>query len=56
MPSAKLRRMDTPLLQSALIEYFAPWVQALGLKVQSADTDGVVCGQAMMAAAGFVRR
>lgn len=59
--------MDNQLLQSALAEYFAPWVQALGLQVQSASVDGVlvrlpqqaqlarvggmVCGQAMMAAA-----
>ena len=59
--------MDKAILQSALAEYFAPWVQALGLKVESFDADsvtlrlpqnaelsrvgGMLCGQAMMAAA-----
>ena len=59
--------MDHDSLQSALTEYFAPWVQALGLKVESRDAEGIVlrlpqngdlsrvggmlCGQAMMAAA-----
>ena len=59
--------MDKTLLQSALAEYFAPWVQALGLKVEGFDADSVtlrlpqnaelsrvgdmLCGQAMMAAA-----
>ena len=59
--------METNKLQSALVEYFAPWVQALALEVQSSDGDGVtvrlpqqaqlarvggmLCGQAMMAAA-----
>ena len=59
--------MDIPTLQSALPAYFAPWVQALGLRVESfaADsvtlrlprgdqlsrTGGMLCGQAMMAAA-----
>ncbi len=59
--------MNTETLQSALPEYFAPWVQALGLKVDSFDAQcvtlrlpqnpalsrvgGMVCGQAMMAAA-----
>jgi uncharacterized protein (TIGR00369 family) len=59
--------MDTKLLQSALAEYFAPWVQALGLKVEAFEGDsvtlrlpqndqlsrvgGMLCGQAMMAAA-----
>ena len=59
--------MDQLTLQSALPEYFAPWVQALGLKVESFDADsvtarlpqdaqlsrvgGMLCGQAMMAAA-----
>lgn len=54
-------------LQGALAEYFAPWVQALGLKVDGFDGDSVtlrlpqsdqlsrvgsmLCGQAMMAAA-----
>ena len=27
--------MKEELLQSALAEYFAPWVQSLGLKVES---------------------
>jgi uncharacterized protein (TIGR00369 family) len=59
--------MDKDLLQSALAEYFAPWVQALGLRVEGFDADsvtlrlpcdpllsragGMLCGQAMMAAA-----
>jgi uncharacterized protein (TIGR00369 family) len=59
--------MNHDTLQSALAEYFAPWVQALGLRVESFDTDsvtlrlpyseqlsrvgGMLCGQAMMAAA-----
>jgi uncharacterized protein (TIGR00369 family) len=59
--------MDKEVLQSALAEYFAPWVQALGLKVDGFDADsvtlrlpqntqlsrvgGMLCGQAMMAAA-----
>jgi uncharacterized protein (TIGR00369 family) len=54
-------------LQSALAEYFAPWVQELGLRVQSGEAGavilrlpqnaalsrvgGMLCGQAMMAAA-----
>jgi uncharacterized protein (TIGR00369 family) len=59
--------MDNAPLQAALAEYFAPWVQALGLTVEgSADgavtlrlpqndqlsrVGGMLCGQAMMAAA-----
>lgn len=59
--------MDISHLQAALATYFAPWVQALGLTVEEADDAGVlvrlpmqlqlareggmVCGQAMMAAA-----
>ena len=59
--------METQTLQSALGEYFAPWVQALALQVESFDADsvtarlpqsgelsrvgGMLCGQAMMAAA-----
>jgi len=59
--------MDKAILQAALAEYFAPWVQALGLKVEAFDADsvtlrlpqdpqlsrvgGMLCGQAMMAAA-----
>jgi uncharacterized protein (TIGR00369 family) len=54
-------------LQEALAEYFAPWVQALGLRVESFETGvatlrlpqsgqlsrvgGMLCGQAMMSAA-----
>jgi uncharacterized protein (TIGR00369 family) len=54
-------------LQPALAEYFAPWVQALNLQVDGVDADsvtlrlpqsdqlsrvgGMLCGQAMMAAA-----
>ncbi|MCC2674224.1 MAG: phenylacetic acid degradation protein [Ramlibacter sp.] len=59
--------MDKQTLQAALPEYFAPWVQALGLAVEGFDGDsvtlrlpqnaelsrvgGMLCGQAMMAAA-----
>ena len=59
--------MDQDTLQGALPEYFAPWVQALGLQVEDFDADSVtlrlpqdpqlsrvgnmLCGQAMMAAA-----
>jgi uncharacterized protein (TIGR00369 family) len=59
--------MNTETLQAALPDYFAPWVQALGLQVESFDDQGVtlrlpqnpalsrvgdmLCGQAMMAAA-----
>ncbi len=59
--------MKLELLQAALAEYFAPWVQALDLQVHGFDTDsvtlrlprneqlarvgGMLCGQAMMAAA-----
>lgn len=59
--------METQVLQAALAEYFAPWVQALGLRVETFDegsvtlrlprsealsrVGGMLCGQAMMAAA-----
>ena len=59
--------MDQATLQGALPEYFAPWVQALGLQVEAFDPDSVtlrlpqkaqlsrvgdmLCGQALMAAA-----
>ncbi|MBX3659696.1 MAG: PaaI family thioesterase [Ramlibacter sp.] len=59
--------MSRERLQSALTEYFAPWVQALSLQVEAFDADsvtlrlpqsdqlsrvgGMLCGQAMMAAA-----
>ena len=59
--------MDRETLQGALPEYFAPWVQALGLRVEAFDGESVtlrlpqdpqlsrvgdmLCGQAMMAAA-----
>ena len=59
--------MRRELLQSGIAEYFAPWVQALALQVESFDADsvtlrlpqdpqlsrigGMLCGQAMMAAA-----
>ena len=59
--------MTTDTLQQALADLFAPWVQALNLKVERLDTDsvtlrlpqsdqlsrvgGMLCGQAMMAAA-----
>jgi uncharacterized protein (TIGR00369 family) len=57
----------TDLFKTALEEFFAPWVQELALKVESYDADsvtlrlpqnselsrvgGMLCGQAMMAAA-----
>ena len=59
--------MDIQTLQAALPEYFAPWVQALQLRVESSEASrvslrmpaspelcrvgGMVCGQALMAAA-----
>ena len=59
--------MTIQTLQAALPAYFAPWVQALGLQVDAFDSQsvtlrlpqntqlsrigGMVCGQAMMAAA-----
>lgn len=59
--------MNAEKLQAALPEYFAPWVPALGLRVEAFDGQGVtlrlpqnpalsrvgdmLCGQAMMAAA-----
>ena len=59
--------LTTDTLQACLNDWFAPWVQALGLRVESFQTDevvlrlprndqlarigGMVCGQAQMAAA-----
>lgn len=59
--------VDTAHLQAALAEYFAPWVQDLALQVEAHETGavtlrlphrpalsrvgGMLCGQAMMAAA-----
>ena len=59
--------MTEGLLSAALADYFAPWVQSLGLRVEGFDTGsvtlrlpqsdqlarigGILCGQAMMAAA-----
>ena len=59
--------MDHTTLDGALAEYFAPWVQELGLRAETLDADsvtlrlpqsdrlsrvgGMLCGQAMMAAA-----
>lgn len=58
---------DEARLQAALPEYFAPWIQALGLRVEAgagsavtlrlpqsdqlSRVGGMLCGQAMMAAA-----
>ena len=58
--------MNAEILQAALADYFAPWVQALHLTDESVETDrvtlrlphsdqlsrvgGMLCGQAMMAA------
>ena len=36
--------MDKDTLQGALPEYFAPWVQALGLRVEGFDADSVTMG------------
>ncbi len=65
--STDMSTMDTQTLRSALAEYFAPWVQTLGLQVDSFEAGsvtlrlpqntqlsrvgGMLCGQAMMAAA-----
>ena len=62
-----MRTITTDTLQQSLTELFAPWVQALNLKVERIDADsvtlrlpqgdqlsrvgGMLCGQAMMAAA-----
>ncbi len=59
--------MNTDTLNAALAEYFAPWVQALNLRVESfgegrvtlrlpqsdqlSRVGGMLCGQAMMSAA-----
>jgi len=59
--------MNTDILNAALADLFAPWVQALGLRAESftegsvtlrlpqsaqlSRTGGMLCGQAMMAAA-----
>lgn len=59
--------MNTSFIQAALQEYFAPWVQDLGLRVESlgestvtlrlplsdklSRVGGMLCGQAMMAGA-----
>ena len=59
--------LTTDTLQACLADWFAPWVQALGLRVERFQTDevvlrlpqndqlarigGMVCGQALMAAA-----
>ena len=59
--------MSTQLLDAALCEWFAPWVQALGLRIESfgdgkvtlrlpqnnqlCRIGGMVCGQALMSAA-----
>jgi uncharacterized protein (TIGR00369 family) len=59
--------MNPETLQAALREYFAPWVQALNLRVEASEASqvtlrlpqsdqlsrigGMLCGQAMMAAA-----
>lgn len=59
--------VDAHTLDAALAEYFAPWVQALGLRAENVEADsvtlrlpqnaqlarhgGMLCGQAMMAAA-----
>jgi uncharacterized protein (TIGR00369 family) len=64
---ATLEPMTLDQLQAALPAYFAPWVQALGLAAEPFDADsvtlrlpqsaqlsrsgGMLCGQAMMAAA-----
>lgn len=65
--SDTLNPVTTEQLQQALADLFAPWVQALGLQVESVGSSevtlrlphseqlsrvgGMLCGQAMMAAA-----
>ena len=67
MPEPTASPVTTAALQQALGEYFAPWVQALDLRVerhgggevmlrlphsaQLSRVGGILCGQAMMAAA-----
>jgi uncharacterized protein (TIGR00369 family) len=64
---ARTPEIDAAALQDALAAYFAPWVQALGMQVEAVGqgsvtlrlpqndqlsrVGGIVCGQAMMAAA-----
>jgi acyl-coenzyme A thioesterase PaaI-like protein len=66
-PQMSPQPVTADALQRALSELFAPWVQALNLQVERLDSDGVtlrlpqsdqlsrvggiLCGQAMMAAA-----
>lgn len=66
-PTDTAPTVTTDTLQAALSDWFAPWVHALGLRVESFQTDevvlrlphnpalgrigGMVCGQALMAAA-----
>lgn len=66
-PPAPSGPVTLDVLQAALPAYFAPWVQALGLRAEAFDADsvtlrlpvtpqlartgGILCGQAMMAAA-----
>jgi acyl-coenzyme A thioesterase PaaI-like protein len=66
-PQMSSQPVTPDFLQQALSELFAPWVQALNLQVERLDADGVtlrlprsdqlsrvggiLCGQAMMAAA-----
>jgi uncharacterized protein (TIGR00369 family) len=67
MTAERLKGVDKEVLEGALAEYFAPWVHSLGLKVEAFDegsitlrlpqnsqlsrVGGMLCGQAMMAAA-----
>lgn len=67
VPSATSAPVDRARLEAALGEFFAPWVQGLGLRVETVLPDGVTlrlpfsdllarhggmaCGQALMAAA-----
>jgi len=66
-PPAPATQADTARLQQLLSDWFAPWVQELGLRVESfgdgqatlrlpfservARIGGMVCGQALMSAA-----
>lgn len=67
MDTTASHALTTDTLQACLSDWFAPWVQALDLRVESFRTDevvlrlprneqlarigGMVCGQALMAAA-----
>lgn len=67
MTNAPAQSSPLAPLEQALLTYFAPWIQSMGLRVEAAGPDsvtlrlpcgpalaregGMVCGQALMAAA-----